>query len=596
MSKEAGPGRFGLPAPYPPKDHWEYGLYEYHKGLPDQSHYEFMANTPGIKTAEYWKDWCQAIFYSGTTLYLWNEVPELKAAFLSACSVKAGHRVLLVGKYTDETCLAPALRSLVGATGDLAVEEIGGRVIQAFATGSPSSGTQLQWEFDYLDPLPDEGLDRVILFGAASHVANWKGFAASVDRVLCNGGRLVIAEIPLGGEEFVEATHEDAHWESFILRVLTGLGLTEDELPHVGPKELRALFEPYLGWSRSYSHEGIYLFYGQKGAPGHGEVSAAVTSPGLTAHGAPGVAAPAGASQTTPIPACPEPVEVFPETTAEIRAFLEVKPTKSTYDLLSTDEKRVWGAIVEDIQTPHMGKFVVWGGGSLCWNYRNQREITDIMWGNLAVAPGDKVMMIAEFPEDLGNLEELQKRVGPEGEIVNVTITSSPRSYDYKGWQAKRRMYMEQGSPEEWPYDFADDYPDGYFDCIFLPQGVHHCNNWPRDAKRLLRAIRPGGQIMAIECGINRPQMTTARRLSALARVVGDRCFELALPHWLVGPLSPEGPLPPGTGYEHVGRPYHDVPVDHLRESFGDDVRDPCSLEYKGWILYWGFKKSAAIV
>jgi len=200
-------------------------------------------------------------------------------------------------------------------------------------------------------------------------------------------------------------------------------------------------------------------------------------------------------------------------------------------------------------------------------------------------------MIIAEFPEDLGNLPELEKRVGPTGEIVVVNITSSPKSYDYKGWQEKRKQCMEQGSPEEWPYDFADDYPDNYFDLIFMPQGVHHCNNWLRDAPRLLRAVKPGGQVMAIECGINRPQMATARQLSALVRIIGDRGFEISLPYWLVGPLSPEGPLPPGSGYEHVGRPYHDVSTDHLRESFGNGITDACSLEYKGWILFWGFKK-----
>ena len=561
MKNEMARGHGHVPAPYPSKDHWEYGLYEYHKGLPDQSHYEFMANTPGVKTAEFWADWCQAIFYAGTTLYLWNEMPELKASFLSTCSLEDGQQVFLVGKYIEESGLAPAVRSLVGSAGRTCVEEIGGRVITAFTTGSPSAGTKLQWDFDCLDSVPDESLARVILFGAASHVADWSRFAAQVGRVLSKGGRLVIAEAPLGGKEFREGLHQDSHYESFILRVLTGLGLSEDELPDTGPKDLAAMFQPYLSWTHYYSRQGIYLFYGQKGDAGPTQL---------------------------------DPVATFPTATAQVRKFLEVKPVKTTWDLLGEREKQVWGATVKDINTPHMGKCVTWGGGSLCWNYRNQRDITDIMWTSLAAKPGDKVMLIAEFPEDLGNLPELEKRVGPKGEIVLVNITSSPKSYDYKGWQAKRRMYMEQGSPEEWPYDFADDYPDGYFDVLFLPQGVHHCNNWLRDAPRLLRAVKPGGQVMACECGINRPQMATARQLSALARIVGDRCFEIALPYWLVGPLSPEGPLPPGSGYEHVGRPYHDVSADHLRESFGDGVTDVCSLEYKGWILFWGCKKGPA--
>jgi SAM-dependent methyltransferase len=560
MTKEMTPRRGQLPAPYPPKNHWEYNLFEYHKGLPDQSHYDFMANTPGVNTAAYWADWCQAILYAGTTLYLWNEVPELKAAFLSVCSLEEGMDVFLIGKYAEESGLAPAIRSVLCDGGRLTVDDIGERVITAFATGSPSVGTDLQWDFLHLDCVSDGSLDRVVLFGAASHVANWSHFAAQVERVLREEGRLVIAEAPLGGKEFRQALHEDSHYESFILRVLSGLGMAEDDLPNTGPLALTEVFEPHLGWTRYYLRQGIYLFYGQKG----GDLARLA------------------------------PVATFPPATPQVRRFLEVKTAKTTWDLLSEREKQVWGATVADINTPHMGKCVTWGGGSLCWNYRNQREITDIMWSNLAAAPGHKAMIIAEFPEDLGTLEELRKRVGPTGEVVVVNITSSPKSYDHKGWQAKRKQYMEQGSPEEWPYDFADDYPDGYFDLIFLPQGVHHCNNWLRDAPRLLRAIKPGGQVMAIECGINRPQMATARQLSALARLVGDRCFEIALPYWLVGPLSPEGPLPPGTGYEHVGRPYHDVSTDHLRESFGDGVTDACGFEYKGWILFWGTRKASS--
>jgi len=38
----------------------------------------------------------QAIFYAGTTLYLWNEVPELMAAFLSACSLEEDMDVFVI--------------------------------------------------------------------------------------------------------------------------------------------------------------------------------------------------------------------------------------------------------------------------------------------------------------------------------------------------------------------------------------------------------------------------------------------------------------------------------------------------------------------
>ncbi|MCX8032733.1 MAG: hypothetical protein N3B14_05020 [Thermoleophilia bacterium] len=569
-----GTGR--IPPPYLPKDHWEYNLYEYHKGLPDKSHYEFIANTPGVKTAEYWKEWCQAIFYAGTTLCMWNALPEVKAAFLSLCSFEPGMKVFLVGKYLWESGLADAVRSLVGDSGTLGILDMTDQVLEtvrelgprrtvqyeaAGATGSRAA-RPLVWPLTCFDGLPEGSLDRVVFFNGGAHVANWEHVASEISRVLGEHGRLVMAEAPLGGREFENALHLDSHYESFILRVLSGLGLSENELPYVDPRGLSELLRPHFAWTRWWSHRGILLLYGAKGKHGH-EIAV------------PGPAASLPCSD---------------EARGPVSAFLAVKPVTSSWELMTEREREIWGETVEDILTPHMGKCVTWGGGSLCWNYRNQREITDIMWSNLAAKPGDKVMVIGEFLHDLGTLEEVKRRVGPTGQVFPVDITASPCSYDYKGWQAKRKAYMDLGSPEEWPYDFADDFPDEFFDVLFLPQGVHHCNNWLRDAPRLLRAVKVGGQVMAIECGINRPEMALARDLSALVQVVGDRVFRIALPEWLVGPLSPEGPLPAGTGYGHEGRPYHDVPTAHLREAFGAGLTDVCSLEYKGWILFWGYK------
>ncbi len=555
MTNDMRPAHGKIPAQYPPKDHWEYNLYYHLENQEDTSAIKFIRKTPGITTPAYWADWCRAMFYAGTTLHLWNEIPELKTAFLSACSPAEGQSVFLIGKYAAESGLAPALRSLIGKAGNITVEEIGPPAITAITKISSTPGTKLQWNFSYLDSVPDRSIDRVILFGAASHVANWNDFAKQIHRVLRDGGRLAIAEVPLGGKEFRHGLHEDSHFEGFILRVLSGMGVKEDELPDIGAEDLATLFQPLLRWSKSFSWQGIYVFYGQKGGKGDSSFM------------------------------------MSPKSTEEVQTFLAVKPSQTLWDFLTDAEKSAWGSTVEEINRPDLANSVTWGGGNLVWCWLNTRTITDIMWNNLMVKPGDKVLMICELPEDLGTLEELQKRVGKTGEIVNVNMSPSKKAYNYKNWQERRKKYMEQGSPEEWPYDFADDYPNNYFDCIFVPQGVHHSSNWLRDAPRLLRALKPGHQFMAIECGINRPQMSAAREISALVRIVGDRVFAISLPSWLVGPLSPAGPLPPGSGYEHEGRPYHDVSTAHLRESFGDGLTDVCSLEHKGWILFWGYKK-----
>ncbi len=542
MGKNTIPTHTPNPAPYPRKDHWEYA-----PGLVS----EIVSKTPGATKPSYWADWCRTLFYGGTTLYLWNEATELKIAFLSALSLQEGQGVFLIGKYADESGLTPALKSLLGQRGQITIEEIGPQAVAAFSAVKPTPGTKLQWNFNCLDSLPDRSLDRVILFGAASHVANWNDFARQINRVLREGGRVVVAEAPLGGSEFRYAMHMDAHYEGIISRLLSGMGIKEGELPDVSVEHLTALFQPYLRWSRVFSWDGLYVFFGQKGGKEDSFY--------------------------------PE----FPKSTKDVQAFLTVKSFSNPWDFLAEPEKAVYSSVVTELHGKEFWKVQNFGIGCLMWEWHNSRNITDVMYSNLMAKPGDKVLLICEMPEELGTIHELRKRIGETGEIVCVDMVEG--AYNYKGWQEKRRGYMERGCGEEWPYEFADDYPDNYFDLIFLPQGVHHCNNWLRDAPRLLRALKPGHQIMAIEAGINRPEFHAAQRRSALLRFVGDRTFE-----WMIPPhfgVHPKGPVPLAPGCERVGRPHHDVSSAHLRQAFGDYLTDINGFDLKGFILFWGYKR-----
>jgi len=120
---------------------------------------------------------------------------------------------------------------------------------------------------------------------------------------------------------------------------------------------------------------------------------------------------------------------------------------------------------------------------------------------------------------------------------------------------------------------FADHFPDNYFDLIILPQGVHHSNNWLRGCPRLLRALKPGRQFMACECGVSCPEHFEARNASALARLMIDRMWD-----WLPNAgennyyLSGRMPVKPPPQAEHAGRPYHVVVPEDLINSFGDSL------------------------
>ncbi len=433
------------PDPYPPKDHWEYVA-----GLVS----EIVNKTPGATKPGYWADWCRALFYAGTALYLWNEAAELKVAFLSALSLEEGQKVFLVAKYADESGLTPALKSLLGEKGQITTEEIGQRAVAAFAEVKPVSGPKLQWDFHCLDVLPDSSLDRVMLFSAASHVANWPDFARQINRVLREGGRVVIAEAPLGGSEFRYAMHMDGHYESITSRILSGMGIKEEDLPDVSTEHLNTLFQPHLLWTRAFSWDGLYLFFGQKGGKEDGLYTK------------------------------------LPKSTKDVQKFAVVKPSSNSWDFMAQAEKAVYGPVVKELLEKEFWKVQNFGIGCLMWEWHNSRNITDVMYSNLMAKPGDKVLMICEMPEELDTIHELRRRIGKDGEIVCVDMVMG--GYNHKGWQKRRQEYMDKGCGEEWPYEFADDYPDNYFDLIFIPQGVHHSNNWLRDAPRLLRALKPG--------------------------------------------------------------------------------------------------------
>ena len=106
--------------------------------------------------------WSQALFEGGNTIRLWNEAVELKMAFLTACSLKEGQRVALLGKFCEECGLSQVIQSLVGREGKLSTEEILPNALTSIR--NPSFTKQrFQWDFSNLDSLPDQSLDHQLV-------------------------------------------------------------------------------------------------------------------------------------------------------------------------------------------------------------------------------------------------------------------------------------------------------------------------------------------------------------------------------------------------------------------------------------------------
>ncbi|MFC1846188.1 methyltransferase domain-containing protein [Chloroflexota bacterium] len=476
--------------------------------------------------------WCRAFFYAGTTLRLWNEAPELKAALLSACALKDVTRLVLICKYGEESELVPALQSLLPSDCEMEVREIGRQAMDVFSNLTSSSDNQLQWDFDYFDTLADGSVDRVILFGAVSHIRSLESCANNICRVLRDGGRVIIADTPWGGKDLAAAANMDAHLEGFLARILSGMGIEIEDLPDTGVESLKSAFEPLLNWSRVFSWRGLFLFYGQNGA-NENRLSLG------------------------PLPA-----------TDAVDKFIALKQTQSPWDLISEVEKYVLGPDVINPAVQRNWGRAVFFSGNLDWMYTRAGNMLHIMYQNLKAKKGDKVLVIGEKLEVLGFLPELRKLVGETGEIASFDMVGASHKAYKQQWKMGPDQFVEE--KHRWDYPFADTYPDNYFDMVWLPQGVHHARSWEEIAPRLLRVLKTGRQVMMIENRTCPPAFFKAIEINGFLRCIAEKVY------WGMDTTFEEMP---------------DYTTLDLESAFGNSLTDIFSLEWKGWLLFWGYKK-----
>jgi len=487
---------------------------------------------PDIQNPNKRAAWCRALFFAGNSLRLWNRAAELKIALLSACALREGQKVFLIAKHGAESGIVEALRSLIGREDLLIVEEVASRALASFSQIHPATGRKLQWDFKYFDSLPDKSLDRVILFGAASHIGNMRECAQQIYRVLRDGGRVIIADAPWGGRDVVTACHLDAHLEGFVARILAGMGMKEEELPQLGPEDWMAVFKPLLGQSRTFSWQGLYAFYGQKG----------------------------GGQEN--------PFWEFPMSAETVRKFLHEKPSSSPWDFLVDQEIDAFGQEVKESDLQKKWGRAIFFGSNLRWCWMNALSIRQMMYGHLSTKPGDRVLVVGEFLEEIGFLPELRKRVGDTGEIASLDMVAKSRSGREQQWKTGSSANIKE--KHQWDYPFADKYPDDYFDLIWFPQGVHHAYSWDEIAPRFLRALKPGGQIMMAECRVPSPEFHRGIEMSGMLQCIVDKIF------WAIDMTLKEMP---------------DYSASELTRAFGDSLTDTFYLEWNGFLLFWGYKR-----
>jgi SAM-dependent methyltransferase len=403
--------------------------------------------------------YCRALIFAGNTLYLWNQAANLKKQLLRACHLHKDHSVLLVGTFLNGSGLGPAVRSVVGES-NLTLIDLSQKAIENLQV-MPKA--QLQWQLNVFDSLADKTFDRVILFSTASHIQNWVDCAEQINRILKDQGRLIIAEDPIGGNEFFKASHEDIKLEALITRLLDGLGLHENELPNVNTEYLTRLFNEYLTWSVYSSQNGLYVFYGQKGANDQNANRGLVTSDA-------------------------------------IESFLAKKPFLNPWELLRPHEITAWGAIIKDAAAHSLAQGLFLNGW-LSLAYDLNRDIVESMNAKLKVNTGARILAFGCLSRELEPAINILRSFAESKKLTQFDIPA------FAGESLQKAMS-----------NYLDSCEKNYFDVIWLPQVISYLNK--NLIIKLLKLLKKEGQIVIIDACIEDKEWTFRLKENGLLKCI----------------------------------------------------------------------------
>jgi SAM-dependent methyltransferase len=486
--------------------------------------------------------YCEAAFFGGNTLRLWNEATDLKQNFLTAGALINGQKVLLVGKFIEESGLVGTIKQLIGSTGKLTAID----TTQDFLDGVRTPKAIFQWNFSF-SHLQADSFDRVILFSTVSQIKNMKESARQIKGLLKKGGRVIVAEDPVGGREFLDAIHMDTHMEAHTFRMMNGMGITERDLPIVGIPEMKKSLSGLIGTGSS-AWLGLYTFFGQKG--------------GIVA------------SYTLPKPTPGSP----------LADFLTAKPFRNPFSWLTAKELAVWPLLTDpNVRSRCAYGLFQTGGLHLIADLNDRKGGTNyVMLDNLKLKKGDRVLIISELLDEMGFIKKLEKRTKFKMKDADVYVYEISRQVR----SARMRLRFADQSPQDkdaksiFSYDMPDAYPDDFFDVIWMPQACGHNINWDDFFRRAMRVLKTGGRLVMQEHDIQGPDFWKAcETVSGPFRAIAEKEY------LRYGGFPIEDTTPMKKETEFVLKPLKA----QWEGGVGETMKYTCTFE-RGCTTFWGTK------
>ncbi|MGP6170010.1 methyltransferase domain-containing protein [Microbacterium sp. A204] len=193
------------------------------------------------------------------------------------------------------------------------------------------------------------------------------------------------------------------------------------------------------------------------------------------------------------------------------------------------------------------------------------RPISEVAYGLLELRRGDRVLLIAEGAGPAGWEDDIRALVGSEGGVDTVEIIRDGREAVHS------RKVGRDGQFGTWKWNYTDGTPDEHYDAVAVLQATQHSDDWPETAGELLRVLKPGRRIVLAEAVMAGDTFFSRVNSDVHLRSWFDKLFEhldpAVIPYWT---------------------------REQIRESFGDRVDSPQSLEWRGIEMFWGRKPSAA--
>ena len=227
------------------------------------------------------------------------------------------------------------------------------------------------------------------------------------------------------------------------------------------------------------------------------------------------------------------------------------------------DVERFGDVINDETERQRWGRIYMIGGGLAYMWLELAAPMRAFLTELLELRRGDKVLMIGEAIEPCGFTNDVLSRIGPEGELKPFEIIEEARQRVFTGSRGAN------GKLGTWRWEYADPFPDEYFDAVYIPQAIQHSEDWHVAARDLLRVLKPGRRVVLSEIGLG-PNYTERIEADLHIWARNDR-------------------LAAATGFSMDELSYWS-PAD-LHQAFEGLVTGAEDMEWKGLEMFWARKR-----